>query len=190
VRPERPSAGGTPAGWLSLPEGGPVSVPLGVGRECGKLRGVWGQRSPGPTPRDPFVVLQVLVPEADRPAALPARLEHHSSPSRPRVNGLAHLVDTVLQAHRVVIGHHPLVRDTQDRPRVVPAPQRPVAALGLAGGTVKRRLHSRINGPRASALAWGRLRTPARRLFWTQRSWAVAQKRSTRPWDWGPWARS
>src|SRR5260370_13517368 len=42
--------------------------------------------------------------------------------------------------------------------------------------------------PTPKALAWSRVVTPAKRISFTQRSWATPKKRSIRPLAWGLWA--
>src|SRR5215472_13754927 len=99
------------------------SNPLGI-----VYRVPWndGGRAPRAGPRRHLRVPQVTALEPQRHGRIQPQLDHHPAPARPRVDGLAHLVEAVLEAHRVVVGHDALVLHAQDRGQVVARAQGPV----------------------------------------------------------------
>jgi hypothetical protein len=78
------------------------------------------------------MVLQVVLFETDRHSPIQAHLDHHLAAALTRVDRLVQLVATILETHRVVVGHHALLLEAQDRRHVEARPQHPVRVAGLA----------------------------------------------------------
>ena len=76
------------------------------------------------------MVLQVFVAEAECHCPIETQLDHEAALAQHRIGRLVHLIDPVLEPHRVVVGHDALVLHAQDRRQIVPTPQRPVAVAG------------------------------------------------------------
>jgi hypothetical protein len=77
------------------------------------------------------VILQVLVPEADRHAPVESPLDDHPATTFPRIDRFVQLVVAVLGAYRVIVGHRPRLVQAQDSRQVESTPQRPVRVGGL-----------------------------------------------------------
>src|SRR5581483_2364488 len=109
----------------------PVIFPTGIGRQSAKLRGFGGGTPKTGRCRD-LRVLQVVRAEANGHTPVQTQLEHHPTPALPRIDRLAPLVAAVAEADDVVIGHHPLLLDRQDRRQAEPS-QRPVRVAAVTG---------------------------------------------------------
>jgi hypothetical protein len=101
-----------------LSRGLPFVLLPGVGRRSVKRRG-----SGGGTPRTAthrhFAVGQLLIPKADRHTPVQTLLDHHPTAALTGRRRRQQLIEAILEAHCVVIGHHPLLLNTQNRRQVV-----------------------------------------------------------------------
>src|SRR5262245_9567917 len=132
----RRSATRAPAGRLHARWPGPLTrgrvlfSPLGIGRQRAKLRGSGGSAPRTARWRD-LPVLQITALKADRQRPIQTQFDHHLAPPLPGPDRLEQLVKAVAEAHRVVVGHHPLLLDRQDRRQVLRRSQRPVRVTRL-----------------------------------------------------------
>ena len=81
-----------------------------------------------------LVVLQVVVAEADRHRPIQTQFDDHLAAALSGIDRLVQLVEPILEADRVVVGHHPLLLDAQDRRQVdAPLPSGAMRVAGLRG---------------------------------------------------------
>jgi len=102
----------------------------GVGRKSVKLRGSGG-RAPSTASRRHFAVTQILIAKADGHTPIQTLLDHHPATPLTGMHRGQQLVKTILETHGIVVGHHPLLLNAQDRRQVVAWPQRPMGIRRL-----------------------------------------------------------
>ena len=71
-----------------------------------------------------------MLPEPDRHRPIQSFLDHHPSASFARMHWRQQLIEPLPEPHHVVVAHHPLGLDRQDRLQPVLAAQRSVAVPG------------------------------------------------------------
>src|SRR5688500_18235701 len=75
------------------------------------------------------LVRQIVLPEPDRHRPIATHFHHHPAATLARVHRLLQLVELVLETHHVVVAHHTLPLQRQDRLQPVTWTQAPVCVL-------------------------------------------------------------
>jgi len=156
------ASGGRRDARAGFARGTPLSLRrTGIGRRSVELRGVGG-RAPKSFPARQLPVLQLVLPEADHQRAAGTLLDDHPAAALSRVDRLQQLEVPIVEPHHVVVAHHPLALDRQDRLQPVARSQTTVTVRCHSRGLREPPVvlgHQRLQ-QRVRPLAGLRLRQP------------------------------